>query len=303
MMEVIMDQNLSLYKIFYTVAKHNNISHAANELFISQPAISKAITKLEHNLNTPLFIRNSRGVHLTEEGELLLKHVQSAFESIDLAEENIRRIHTLGIGQLRIGVSTTLCKYLLLPYLEVFVNENPHVKITIECQSTFHTLKLLEAQKIDIGLIGKPADLKNFDFYTIREIEDGFVTTKSYLDNLKLRESENESTERILGSANLMLLDEENITRVYIDDYFKVNKIQVSQILEISNMDLLIEFAKISLGIACVIKDFVQKELQSGTLIELPLKDKIAKREVGFAYSKKAPLTQSMKKFIEFYKN
>lgn len=297
-----MDQNLSLYKIFYTVAKTNNISHAANELYISQPAISKAISKLETNLNVKLFIRSSRGVHLTEEGALLFTHTQSAFDSIELAEENIKRIHTLGIGHLRIGVSTTLCKYLLLPYLESFIKANPHIKITIDCQSTFHTLKLLEEGKIDIGLIGKPPTLKDLDFFTIRQIEDGFVTTKTYLDNLKLRGLEDDTTEHILGNANLMLLDEENITRLFIDDYLKSNAIQVSQVLEISNMDLLIEFARIGLGIACVIKDFVQEDLNNQSLVELPLKIGLTKREVGFAYSKKIAPSDSMNKFIAFYK-
>ena len=66
-----MDQNLSLYKVFYTVANSRNISKAAAELFISQPAISKSIRKLEQSLGVTLFSRNSRGVQLTEEGEIL----------------------------------------------------------------------------------------------------------------------------------------------------------------------------------------------------------------------------------------
>ena len=148
-----MDQNLSYYRIFYTVAKYQNLSHAAKELYISQPAISKAITKLESNMEVSLFYRNSRGVTLTEEGTILYQHLQDAFASIDQAENAIHKIQTLGIGQLRIGASTTLCKYILLPYLKDFVARYPHIKITIECHSTFQTLALLEKGDIDIGLI------------------------------------------------------------------------------------------------------------------------------------------------------
>ena len=80
------DQNLALYRVFYAVAKNKNITKAAKELFISQPAISKDISKLEANLNCTLFLRTSRGVSLTKEGELLFHHIHSAFSSIEAGE-------------------------------------------------------------------------------------------------------------------------------------------------------------------------------------------------------------------------
>ena len=116
-----MDQNLSLYKVFYTVANTGNISKAATELFISQPAISKSIRKLEQSLDVTLFSRNSRGVQLTEEGELLYDYVQRAFYALQTGEERLKKINELGIGHLHIGVSSTLCKYMLLPYLKEFI--------------------------------------------------------------------------------------------------------------------------------------------------------------------------------------
>lgn len=295
-----MEQNLSLYHIFNTVAEAGNISKAAKELYISQPAISKAISKLEINLQIPLFIRNSRGVKLTEEGKILYEYTRKAFDSLIKGEDTLRKINELEIGHIRIGVSTTLCKYILLPYLKKFIKDNPHIKISISCQSTFHTMKLLEENKIDIGLIGKPDNLKELDFYSIGEIEDVFVATNTYIENLKLRELSDHSD--IFQTANILLLDEENITRHYIDNYFFQNNIKINNALEISNMDLLIEFARIGLGIACVIKEFVKKDIETGSLIEIPLEFPIQKRQIGFAYSNKAALTNSMQKFIQFYK-
>lgn len=300
-----MEQNLSMYKIFNTVAKTGNISHAAKELYISQPAISKSITKLEENLNVKLFHRTSRGVQLTKEGNVLYESTKAAFGALQQGEENIRKINELGIGHLRIGVSTTLCKYILLPYLKEFVQKYPHIKITIECQSTLKTLELLEQDKIDIGLIGKPNNEKNIDFYPIHAIEDIFVATSSYLDNLILRESKDnlqQTSTLIFKSANIMLLDEKNMSRLYIEDYFARNNIETNHILEVSNMDLLIEFAKISLGISCVIKEFVKNELEKKELIEIPLTNPLEKREVGFAFNTSANLSDSLLKFIEFYK-
>lgn len=313
-----MEQNLSLYKIFNTVAATGNISRAAKDLFISQPAISKAISNLEENLGVTLFARTSRGVYLTEEGSLLYEYTKSAFESLNQGEENLRRIHSLGIGHLRIGVSTTLCKYILLPYLKSFVQTYPHIKVTIECQSTFQTLELLENKKIDIGLIGQPNSIKNLDFYPVNEIEDIFVATTAYLNNLKVRESTTtgktelkvapSSSEDLMISmdifktANVMLLDEKNMTRIYIDNYFTENQIETNQILEVGNMDLLIEFAKIGLGVSCVIKEFVQGDIDQGSLVEIPLEKSLGKRKVGFAYPLNSMLTDSAQKFITFYK-
>lgn len=294
-----MEQNLSQYYIFNAVAESGNISHAAKQLFISQPAVSKAIQGLEEHLNTTLFIRNSRGVKLTEEGRLLFEHTRSAFDSISRAEESIKRIHELGIGHLRIGASTTLCKYLLLPYLDGFVQKNPHIKITIDNQSSSHTLKQLENGTLDIGLVAKPVSIEPFHFISLGSIEDIFVATHAYLDNLKLRENNAD----IFSCANIMLLDEENISRKYINEYFEANSIKPGHVLEISSMELLIEFAKTSLGVACVIKAFVQKELEAGTLVQVPLKTPINKREVGFSYAKNTFLPDSLQKFLEYIRS
>ncbi len=290
-----MEQNLSLYYIFNHVAEAGNISKAAKQLFISQPAVSKSIQSLEDNLGLSLFIRSSRGVKLTDEGRLLYEYTKSAFDTLKSGEDNLRHVHDLGIGHLRIGASTTLCKYLLLPYLNGFVKENPHIKITIDNQSSSHTMRLLENNALDLGLITKP-ESDNFYFYSLGPIEDVFVATKAYLDNLMLRENKGD----IFSNATIMLMDKENVSRKHIDDYFRSNTINPEHILEISNMDLLIEFAKTSLGVACVIKEFVLKELEEGTLIQIPLKTPVNKREVGFSYLKNAYLSEPMQKFMNY---
>lgn len=293
-----MNQNLSSYRIFYAVANAGNISKAAKELYISQPAISKSIQKLEDSVGVRLFDRSSRGVTLTSEGELLYSHVKSAFETLSLGEEKLRRSIALGVGHLSIGVSSTLCKYILLPYLKNFIKKYPHINISISCHSTNQTLALLEDGKLDVGLIGKPENSKNIDFYCLREIEDIFVATDDYLHILKLRGIE---PDQILQNSTLMLLDKENMTRQYIDDYFQSNHIAIQDTIEVSNMDLLIEMSKISLGVGCVIRDFVREELETGILKEIPLGIPIHKREIGFAYNQNVRVSNSLEHFIEFY--
>jgi DNA-binding transcriptional LysR family regulator len=196
-------------------------------LYISQPAVSKAVIKLEEELGAKLFDRNSRGVSLTFEGKILFEQVQTAFEAINAGEEKIRLINSLGIGHLRIGASATFCKYLLLPFLKGFIKEHPHIKITIESQSTSHTLKLLQEGKIDIALVVRTDNFKNLEFYSLGQFQDIFAATEDYLQNLNLRsESSNLSKEefevQLFKNANIMLLDEENITRLYVNNYFRM---------------------------------------------------------------------------------
>ena len=291
-----MEQNLSQYKIFYEVAKSGNISKAAKELYISQPAISKAISKLEDSLGLSLFTRSSRGVQLTSEGEILFEHTREAFDALDRGEQELKRIQEFDIGHLRIGVSNTLCKYILLPYLKTFIDQYPHMKVTIESQATAQTLARLEQQKIDLGLVAEPSVRRDLAFIPVMDIQDTFVTTPNYLENLYLREGQDTS---LFETGNIMLLDTSNMTRHHVDEYMAENNIFPHQILEVTTMDLLIEFAKIGLGIACVIKELVQKELDSGMLVEIPLDIPIHRRTIGFAYH---PANQAMalKTFLEF---
>lgn len=295
-----MEQTLSSYRIFYAVANTGNISKAAKELYISQPAISKSIQKLEENIGVRLFERSSRGVTLTPEGQLLYTHVKSAFETLTLGEDKLRRSIALGMGNLTIGVSATLCKYILLPYLRNFIKKFPHINISIACHSTNQTLKLLKEGKLDIGLIGQPETLKNIDFYPVQEIEDIFVATKDYLHNLKIRGVEKH---QLLKHSTLLLLDRENMTRQYIDEYLQNSRIIAQDVIEVSNMDLLIEMSKISLGTGCVIRNFVQNELKTGVLLEIPLEIPINKRFVGFAYNKDVKISSSLRHFIDFYES
>lgn len=290
-----MEQNLSLYYVFHVVAEKGNISQAAKELFISQPAISKSIGRLEKNLNTILFKRNSRGVSLTPEGELLHNYTREAFQALQNGEETLARRQALGISQLRIGVSTTLCKYILLPYLQRFIQTYPHVRISIACQSTYQTLALLSENKIDIGLVGEFSSHEHFYFQPLQQIQDIFVSTDSYLEHLKQRTG----SEDYVQTATFMMLDEKNITRQYVNHGFLEQGIELSNILEVSTMDLLIEFAKIGLGIACVIGNFVEEELKKKELIQVPMNLEFAPRMIGFSYKKEDSKNPVIQNFLK----
>lgn len=278
-----MQENLSLYHIFYVTGKTGSISGAAKELYISQPAVSRAVQKLEHNLDTQLFKRNSRGVTLTSDGKTLLEKIQTAFELIDEGERSILHNRSRNVPQLRIGTSTTLCRYVLLPKLKPYISSHPQVRINISCQSTYQTLKLLDEEKIDIGLIGRPHNLHGYYFRPVMTVSDTFVSTGQYLKNLhKLYPGE-----PLCHNAVFMMLDEENISRQTINSRMREHHMEPTHILEVSTMDLLIQFAETGLGIAGVIRQFVEPELNNGTLCEIPLEFDFPDREIGFVCRKK----------------
>lgn len=328
-----MKQNFNYYKIFYKTAELENISKAANALYISQPAVSKSIANLEQSIGHPLFIRNKKGVKLTDEGEILYNHLKDAFHSINLAEQTLSQMGQFGIKHLKIGVSTSLCKHILLSYLQDFIKEHPHIKISIACHPTYETIELVKQGKIDFGLVCETPLIKGFHFAPLRAIHDTFISSQSYLNNLILREKEyvketNEteyinaipnitgafvfseknsseidsipfSEKELLEKANLMLLDKENISRIYINNYFAEHHIHPNHVLEINNMDLLIDFATIGMGIACVVREFVSDYIETEQVIEVPLDYSIPERIIGFIYPEQN-LKDTAKKFIDF---
>lgn len=295
-----MEQNLSGYKIFYEVASCGNISRAAKKLFISQPAISKSIVKLEDGLETKLFKRNSRGVALTDEGAMLYEYIKEAFDSINAAETELRRMKEFNIGHIQIGASTTLCRYILMPYLQKFMEQYPNIRVSIVTQGSAQTLSLLDGRKLDLGLVAEPKSMhSDLRILNPTQIHDVFVATPQYLDNLR---SICGNDFQVFEEANVMLLDQNNMSRRYIDDYLKDCGIEPIQILEVSTMDLLIEFAKVGIGVSCVIREFVQEELDNGSLVEIPLDMPIPPRNIGFIYNN-ANVSKSLNCFIDTLKN
>ena len=290
-----MNQTLSAYRIFYEVARTGNISKAAKAMAVSQPAISKTIARLEEQSGIRLFDRSSRGVRLTPEGELLYSYVDDAFGYIEKGEDELRRIKEFNVGHLRIGSSTTLCRYLLLPYLKDFLKDYPHMKISISNEDSIKVMKDVEGRRLDVGAVVLTDTRGSCRFLKILDVEDIFVCTPEYLRNLRLLEGEDVD---IMEHGNIMLLDKDNLSRKHIDEYFREQGIAPRRMLEISTMDLLIDFAKIGLGIAAVIKEFVAAELRDGVLIEVPMKAKVRKRQAGFAYLE-TNKNEALKSFLQ----
>jgi DNA-binding transcriptional LysR family regulator len=294
---MISESNLNRYRLFCAVAEAGSISAAAELNFISQPAISKSITKMEDSLDTQLFFRNHNGVTLTEEGKILYGELKAAFEIIKSGEDQLKRINEMGIGHIRLGASGVLTKHILIPYLKRFIDENPNVKVTVESRSSAQILRMLSDNDIDIALAVKPLNAADTLFTQTHEIHDALVCTKDYIDHLK---KPGKSFD-FWRDATIILLDSGNVSRIHMEKYFKDNDIIPRQVLETTSMELLIEFAKIGLGVACVIEEFVENEIKNGELIKIPIGIPIPARSIGFATSKNVKPTNTMKRFMKLY--
>lgn len=287
--------NLSRYKIFLAVAECKSFSKAAVQLYISQPAVSITIKKLEDSLNTTLFIRKSKGVDLTENGRKLYEDTKRAFQIL-LETEDRLRFHQ-NTGYLRIAASNVLCKHFLMPYLKEFTSLYPNTDVSITCTSSSAACSMVEQCSIDLALVAKPENLGAAVYHSLGVIEYIFVCTPTYRDKLNCND------DKIFEHGNIILLDKDNVSRKHLNSYYAQNKITPLHILEVNEMDLLIEFAKMGIGVSCVVKQFVEEELKAGSLIEIELSKPIAPREIGFLYHRIQPMNENILKFIKVRSN
>jgi DNA-binding transcriptional LysR family regulator len=283
-----------LYRVFFIVACCGNISAAAGKLFVSQPAVSKSIHKLEDLTGCTLFIRGSRGVRLTTEGRILFAYVQDAFGHLENGEQVLQKIRNRQEGMVRIGISTILCRHFFLPFLEDFHKRYPGIRITVVTRPSVETIKLLEQGQIDFAVISIPEDRSGFVYHDLLSIEDIFVAAGGQ------RQTSRPVAVADLAGYPLMMLEKDNLTRRYVDAWLAGQGVVLQPEIEIGSMEFLIEFAKIGLGIALVIKNFVTEELRQGALVQIPLVPAIPVRQVGIAVPKNLPQSIAAETFIEF---
>lgn len=285
--------NLELYRAFFYTVKYGNISKASEQLYITQPAVSRAIQQLEDSLHCTLFFRTSKGVKLTPEGEILYKYIEQAFNFIAAGESRIKDINNLLEGEVRIGVSDTICKYYLVPYLKLFKTLHPGIKVHVICPTTPGIISLLKAGKIDFGIINMPYEDDQLNFQSIIKVQDCFVTGPKYSFLSKQMQPLKD-----IVKYPMLLLEKSSNSRTFIDKYFKTNSVNAEPDFELGNIDLLLQFAKYDFGIACVIRNFIEDDLEKGTLYEIKPVEKIPSRYIGVTWLKNVPLSSAAKVLI-----
>lgn len=280
------------YRVFYHVAQTGSISAAAKELFVTQPAVSKAVKNLEEALEVVLFQRNARGVTLTAEGKVLFDHVTQAFKQLDEGEKLMRQLKERSYGAIRIGISNTLCKYYFLPHLNAFHQVYPKLKIEIVNRTSTETVKLLRDGLLDCAIISEMPHEEGMVYEPLMHIQDIFVSKqKAPKPKMPLKD---------LEAHAMLLLEKNNATRAHLDRFLTVNDIHLKVDIEISSMEFLVEFAKIGLGTASVIGNFIQDELDSGALHPWHTEPAIPPRSLGLLYMSQSGYAIASRTFMDF---
>ena len=290
-----MNINFELYRIFYAAANAGNITKASEELRISQPAVSKSIKNLEEQLGGQLFIRTRRGVALTDEGREFYSYIKQAIEYIYSAENRFADLIDLEAGSIRIGISTTLTKEFLLPYIEIFHMKYPKIDIQILTYMTSDLIPMLRNGLADIVVLNMPhAADKDIEITPCREIHDCFVVNEKYKDL-----ASEELSLKDLNNYPLILQAKGSNTRTFADNFAKEHGVVLKPNMELASYSLVVEFAKIGLGIGYATEDYIKKELNNDELFILNVRPALPCRSVGIALSKTHLPSFSAKKLLE----
>ena len=290
-----MNINLELYKTFYYVARNGSISRAANELLISQPAISKAIKTLEEQIGTKLFIRKKDGVNLTEAGNILYEKINNAMNLIWSAENDLEILMNHESGTINIGASKTIIHEYLMPYIKIFHQKYPNINFRIFTDSKEDLIKNMKLGTIDLFFANLPLNVpNNFETIKLLELHDVFVANNDY-SNLKNKKL----TIQDLKEYPILLLNKKTTLRTIFDDYCTEKQISIEPKMEFSSNSLVKDFTEAGFGIGLLTREHIKKELDENKLFELDITISLKKRFLGLFYLKNQQNTV-VKNFIQF---
>lgn len=290
--------DFELYKVFYFVAKNQNLTKAANELYISQPAISQALKKLEQELDVKLFYRTKAGMNLTKEGENLYNYLKIPIEHLSNSKRYLIDNQDKEVT-IRIGSGTTLIKYSLLPVIKKFKEIYPNVKLEIYHGISSNLMEMLNNDLLDIVLLNVNYNNQNDKrIINIEEVQDVFCYKKKAfnLDDKHLYTMEE------LNNLPLLLQSELSTSRKFIDDLARKEHIILKSLYDIASYNLIIDFVKEGLGIGFVNLNHIKEEVNNGELVVLKTKFKIPKRHIGLCINKKITDETVIQKFIDCFK-
>jgi len=289
-----MVSKLDLYRVFCEVARYKSFSKAAKELYMTQPAVSQAIMNLETELGVRLFTRTSKGVALTNDGQLLYEYAKSAINLINVGEKKIFEVRNLMSGEMKVGVGDTISKYFLLPYLSLFHNQSPNIKLRIINRTTMELCNMLKSGEIDIAFCNLPVKDSALAIIQCIDIHDIFVCGEKYKEIC----SSPLSLEK-LANLPIIFLERKSNSRQYVERYMLSKGIKITPEIELGSHDLLLEFARYNFGIACVIEEFSKEYLKNNMVYKINLIEKIPKRSIGFCFLKSVPLSAAVKRLLE----
>lgn len=295
-----MQINFESYKIFYIVALYGSISKAANILYISQPAITKSIKKLESELGITLFNRSPKGVTLTENGKIFYDFIKNGVESFTNGEHKLTSLKNLETGIIKIGASSTVTRYFLIPFIEKFHNIFPNIDISITNHLTHNLVSSLKKGSLDLLIVNLPMKTDNDLLVTpCAKLHDCFAANSNYKEQI----TKNISLQDLVTNFPIITQKEPSNTRTFLNSLMENNNVDFHPKFDIVSFSLVKEFAKIGMGISYITKEFAKDELENNILFEIPIKEKIPERGLGIVLPKNTISSFATQKFIDILMN
>lgn len=291
---------MNLIKYFILLLFIGSITKAANSLYISQPAITKTIKKLETELGITLFNRGPKGVVLTQNGKIFYDFIKNGVESFINGEHKLTSLKNLETGTIRIGASTTITKYFLLPFIEKFHVQFPNIDISITNSLTNRLIADLKKGSLDFLVVNLPS--QNDDALIVTPcaiLQDCFAGNLKYKNEIK----KEISLENLVTNFPIITQKEPSNTRAFLNSLMEKNNISFHPKFDIVSYALVKDFAKIGMGISYITKEFAKDELENELLFEIPIKEKIPERSLGIVLPKNTITSFATEKFIELITN
>lgn len=293
-----MDISLEYYRIFYYIGKCGSITAAAQELSITQPAVSQGLKQLEEAVGTVLFLRTPKGVRFTAEGQALYSYVSKGYESIRQGEKLLKQMLDMETGEIHIGASDMTLKYYLLPYLERYHADYPDIKITVSNAPTPETLEYLREGRIDFGVVSSPVkEDEGLKIWRVRRIEDIFIAGSRFsaLKGKVLSYTE-------LLKLPVLLLEKDTSTRAYIDAFLREQNVVCRPEFELATSDMLVQFARKNMGVAGVVKDFADEYMEDGEIFQLIFDRPVPERSFCIVMNSGIPHSAASAKLLDSMK-
>ena len=293
--------NLELYKVFYTVAKSGSLTKAAEELFISQPAVSRSIKQLETQLGVSLFTRTHRGMQLSAQGgKVIFDEVERALKLLETAKSRIAEMKTSATGTLRIGASDTIFEYFLADKIVAFHERFPSVKIDLLADFTPDTIEKLKADKCDVAFVNLPitpdSELKLYG--NCMRLNDVFIAGEKFaqLKDEKLPLGK-------LKKYPLILMDKNTVARRSLDNFFNSLGVELPPSIEVGSWDLMKRLVTRGMGIGVIPREYITQQLEDETLFEVETDVALPARSIGMLLPKNTPVSYALHCFIDDFRS
>lgn len=292
--------NLELYRVFYTVAKCGSLTRAAEELYISQPAVSQSIKQLENQLGVSLFNRTHRGMELSAQGgKLIFEEVERALGLLHSAENRLAQIKTSATGTIRIGASDTIFEYFLADKIVAFHEQFPAVKIELMADFTPDTIEKLKANRCDVAFVNLPIEVDGelHLHENCMRLNDVFIVGEKFKSL-----AEGELSLSALKKQPLILMDKNTVARRSFDNFLKSVGVELAASIEVGSWDLMKRLVASGMGVGVIPREYALKELNAGELFELKPDPVLPARSVGMLLPKNQPVSYALHSFIDCFR-